>query len=715
MRIVWAVNLRHDAIRRIHGKLHARSRMEAVARLQPPVHPPSSLLMRSLGLFTLLASCLGAVPAAELAAAADLRPVALVSPADQAVLYTTVPAFQWDGAAPAQPERMGAYVIQVAADREFRRLVDEDRLAAVIRWYVPDRELPLGRHWWRVAAADHEGRAGPWSEARSFDVKPAEREMRIRAGATWPEIKRTFAAAMAEKAPVRISFDRAEYRLDPGPDRILFEFTRTNDLVVDGGGSTFVITHPVSWITLRECRRVLIKNCTLDMDPPAYTAARVLEVKDGAIETEILTGHSLPDDYPAYARDRKGMVVTPADGFAMKRGIQLVVTHAGFERMAGRRYRFRFERPETARLFSPGDVYVLDPRWLADGGGHGAVVYGGEDAVFLKLAIRTAANECLGSFYANRHAILHVRLERKDGRALSVNNGGHNHHNARLGPWIEGCLFENTGDDVCHVNGYAMGIAAQPAADRLVFHRRQPYDQYSREAALDLRPGDRLEFFQQSSGRVQAEARVVSTRAEANTVEVRIDRPVTGLVIGALVSAPGVGHAASRDPHVTQVFNASRGCNQFVFRHSVARNSRRVGVLAKGDGGLIEHNRFENLGGGGVEFWNAPFEGLGAVNYVVRDNRIVDCGRLDREHAGIWATMFKSGGDRRHRHLLIERNEIVNFPMPAMLLRDVEDAVVRDNRIEAAAPNRRGREPAEPVVQRNTANVRAEGNEITRP
>ncbi len=107
-------------------------------------------------------------------------------------------------------------------------------------------------------------------------------------------------------------------------------------------------------------------------------------------------------------------------------------------------------------------IYVLDPRWLIEGGGHGSFVGGGEDVVYLRVTIRSAANECLGSFYSDRHALLHVRLERPPGRTLSVNNGGHNHHNARTGPWVEGCLFENTGDDVCHINGYLMSVLQQP-------------------------------------------------------------------------------------------------------------------------------------------------------------------------------------------------------------------------------------------------------------
>ncbi len=649
---------------------------------------------------------LGAFLLAPLAALHAADAPGLVEPIDGAVLTTGIPHFQWQRRVTPAPAEMPSHDIQIASDRAFANVVDKDRLAAVIGWYVPDRELTPGAYWWRVAAVDARGTVGAWSAARAFSVRQPARVIEIKSGATFAEIQKAFVEA-ASGPPALVRFGKGAYRLDPGAARTFIAFKDVTDLTIDGGGASIVFPRPVGWVDLRNCRRVLVKNFTLDFDPPAYTAGRVVKVdaQAGQIEADILPGHALPTDWPVFDRDRKGMIVTEADDFAMKRGVQLVVTHAGFERLGGRRFRFKLEHAKTAGLFSVGDIYVLDPRWGGEGGGHGAFVAGGEDVVFLNLTIRSAANECLGSFYADRHAILHVKLERQPGRALSVNNGGNNHHNARTGPWIEGCLFENTGDDVCHINGYAMSVVTQPAPERLVINLHQPYDQYGAEARLDLRTGDRLVFFQRDQGRQLAEARVLSATFAQRTVEVVTDRPVQGLTTGQLSPAKKAGHA-----EITEVYNASRMCNQFVFRRNTARNGRRIGVLAKGDGGLIEENVFENLGGGGVEFWNAPFEGLAAENYVVWRNRILDCGRLKREHAAIWATLFKSGGDKLHRNLLIAGNEISGFPGTAILLRDTRDAVLRDNRVVTAPPPGATGRRADPVSLVNTAAVRLEDN-----
>jgi hypothetical protein len=533
--------------------------------------------------------------------------------------------------------------------------------------------------------------------------------LQVPKGAGFQAIRQVIAEA-AKQTPAIVKFEPGDYRLDPGELRQFIELANVNDLEIDGGGATVVFTKPVELIQLEHCSRVQVKNFIFDFDPPAYTAARVLAVdaQAGTIEAEILPGHTLPDSLPAFLRDKKGMLVSESEGYAMKRGVPLVVSHDGCEPVEGRRYRFRFERAAAARVFAVGDVYVLDPRWLGEAGGHGSAVNGGEDVVFFNLTIRSSANECLGSFYANRHAILHVRLERAAGRALSVNNGGNNHHNARTGPWLEGCLFENCGDDVCHVNGYAMAVASQPEPDRVRINYAQPYDQFGSRVKLDFRAGDRIQFYDAGQGRLVAERRVVEAVHEEKTLLVRLDHPVNGLTPGKLMPSKKADYATMDNVSVTQVFNASRMCNQFVFRHNVARNSRRIGVLAKGDGGLIEGNTFDNLGGGGVEFWNAPFEGLAAENYVVRDNRIVNCGRIARKHAAIWATMFKSGGDKLHRNLLFERNQIIGFPGSAILLNDVENAVLRDNRIQAP-PSK-----SEAIVLSNTAKVQQTGNSILR-
>lgn len=256
-----------------------------------------------------------------------------------------------------------------------------------------------------------------------------------------------------------------------------------------------------------------------------------------------------------------------------------------------------------------------------------------------------------------------------------------------------------------------MGVEGKLAPDHVRLPLRNPYDAVGSSVALDIQPGDDLQFFNRAEGRLISERKVLSVSKLEKSLDVTLDGAVGDIVTGR----PGVKRAGLKkipaDDTVTQVFDASRTCNQFVFRNNTVRNGRRIGVLAKGRGGLIENNTFEGLGGGAVEFWNAPFEGLGATDFVVRGNRIRDCGQLAREHAAIWATIFKSGSDKLHHNLLITGNEITGFPNPAILLHDVQNAVVRDNHIVCAP----GIHRLDPITLSNTATVRLENNSIKEP
>ncbi len=641
-------------------------------------------------------------------------PPKLIAPADGAELLMAVPNFSWGQVFKPTPAAMPSYHIQIAADAAFSRIVDKDTLAAVITHYVPDKPLPPGRYHWRVAGVDAAGKRGPWSQGRSFTIR-APRAVRVPAGATFRQIRETIREAAAA-GPARIVFDRATYRLDLDEPVQLFDLTDAADVTIDGNGSTVVFNRPAPVARFTTCRRILLRGFAFDYDPPTYIAGRVTAVstKAATIDVEILPNHALPDSHVRFNEDRKGLIVTADEGCAIKRGVRLVYAHEGFERIAGRRFRFRFANGKRLAPLAPGDIYVLDPRWQKAGGGGTTVsVRGGGQVVLYDLMIFGGANECLNSFYADRHAILHVQLKRGPGRVLSVNNGGNNHHNARHGPWIEGCLFENCGDDVCHVNGYAMGIDTQPAPDRIRVRIATPYDQFCIEAALDFRVGDRLCFFHRRTGRLIGERRIKAVAKKGKCLDVTLDAPIEGITPGRLLPGKGATRAAMDNASVTHLFNASRTCNQFVFRNNTALNSRRVGVLAKGDGGLIEGNRFEGLGGGGVEFWNAPFEGLGAENYVVRNNRIVNCLRLSRTHAAIWCSAFKSGASRIHRNLLIEGNQITGPRGPAADIGDAAGVVWRNNQIVRPGGDNA---PAEDLIRfRNVEGLVRQGTTIVAP
>ena len=629
---------------------------------------------------------------------------ALFKPTDNEILTSSIPQFEWQRIFDPKPAEMPSYDIQIAADRGFSQIVDEDRIAAVIDWYVPDKELDPGDYWWRVAGVDAQGSRGPWSVIRQFALKQTERVLEIPKNATFDEIQAVFAKA-AKQTPAMVKFEKGDYRLDPGKAASFIKFNNVNDLIVDGGGANITFTGFLKFVDLEHCQRVLVKNFAFDFDPLPYTAGRVLTLnpRGGTFDVEIAPGHPLPESNPHFDRDRLGMIVDPKFP-RMKRDVSLIFTHAGWRKIAERHYHFTAANPRQLRELATGDVYVLAPRIAT-----GFSLNTSDSVVFSKVTTQAIANIGFSSHYCSRLCILHCGIQLKPGRFLAANNGGHNHHNARLGPWIEGCTWENTGDDICHVNCLAMGVEEKLAPDRVRLPLRNPYDAAGAGVALDIQSGDILQFFNRADGRLVSERKVVSTAKLAKSLDVTLDRDVGEIVPDRYGAKRENMKKGPVDDAATQVFNASRTCNQFVFRNNTVRNGRRIGVLAKGRGGLIENNTFEGLGGGAVEFWNAPAEGLGAMDYIVRNNRIHDCGLITREDAAIWATLFKSGTDRLHRNLLITGNEITGFPGPAILLRDVKNAVVENNTITPAQTDSQYNNPA---TLKNTEAVQLRNNTI---
>ena len=126
-------------------------------------------------------------------------------------------------------------------------------------------------------------------------------------------------------------------------------------------------------------------------------------------------------------------------------------------------------------------------------------------------------------------------------------------------------------------------------------------------------------------------------------------------------------------------------CNQFVWRHNLARDGLRNGLVLKGAGGLVEHNRFVGLGGNGIHLGNTPFEGLAASDYAIRRNVFENCGLLAPRHPppSVYVTFLHGdGATPLHRNLLIADNLFLDNPERPIEIQAAGAVVVTGNRFE---------------------------------
>ena len=262
---------------------------------------------------------------------------------------------------------------------------------------------------------------------------------------------------------------------------------------------------------------------------------------------------------------------------------------------------------------------------------------GGEEITFLDVAAHSCTNECFTSAFTTNLAILGGGLILAPGRFKAANDGGHNHHSARIGAWVEGGRWEGAGDDTIHVSGLVFSAVQQwnGTSDgkprlRLHFLRGEPH------AAKSIQPGDVLQFLNRTTGLLFSERRVLSV-----TIDPPVDASVTGGgglggTGGVAVNAPTVvtldGYPGQLDLGViganvesaTNIYNLNVTATQFVFRGNHVRAGRRFGVLAKGQRMCVESNTFVGLGGAAVAFDYMDTEGLSARSAVVRDNIVRD-------------------------------------------------------------------------------------------
>jgi hypothetical protein len=629
----------------------------------------------------------GLLPGAEVPA--TLRVGDVDTP--EAETYMPHPHFSW--------ERSGSdaeYVIEIARDEAFRDVVDRDRIAVVPR-YVPRSALPAGTCYWRVRAIDSSGRESGWSKTEKLTVRFPETEFTVPLGATVKTVREILGRAV-ERSPAVVHFDPGEYRIDPDGAEALLPLVGASGLIVDGHGASITLTGQCNIVKLWDSQNVLVRNLVVDFDPLPYTAGRITAIdrKAGTFDIRIEPGHPDLNDNPKFLVEEKSLIYD-ARLPRLKEGLPiLITTRTNFERLDERAWRISLAAPKQHKLLEIGDVYLNAPR--------GPSAFDVQNCRHVTFQGNKAYSTCgigFSTHYASGLNLLDHAFRRKEGRFLAVQNGGTNIHNGRIGPWVEGCRFENTGDDCNHINSLVMYVLAQLDENRITL---RSFRNQCPQAKLDLRIGDELSFFDRTRGHELIRRHIESIDYTGRNIEVTLDGPV-----------PELRTNDQEDP--TQVFNASRSCGQFVFRDNTFLRGRRLGILAKGHLGLIENNRFLELGGAGVDIWNAPYEGPNADTVLIQNNLFDRCGIAGNKQNQRWsigtAVYRRDTADRWHRNLTIRGNHIIDSPTIAISLCDTQHVRVESNRIENRSLDTfRGDAPCA-ILLENTADAVLQDNQIT--
>lgn len=468
---------------------------------------------------------------------------------------------------------------------------------------------------------------------------------------------------------VRIVLDEGIYRvssLQPGnPFHLIFNGLENVTLQGVPKKTVLLFTHPdKAAIGLFGTRNVVLKDLIVDYDPLPFTQGTVVatDPEHGAFDWRPDAGYRLPKS-PFPVSGAMGVIVDRS-----RRALKAKVPDYAFIKSAvplnDGRWRLTFD-PSTAdraRFMAPGDAFVLLARLPGGTIEFNNASGGGIDGVTLHSSpgLSVLLNGC-----RDRIEVRGLQIVFKPGsdRLIASNGDGVHCGQNRKGPLIEHCLFEGLCDDGVNIYCTPARLEKELPKENAVLLSNAGHWQ----------TGDRIEFFDLAEGRILAEIPIVTLTPDAN-----------GQIKAVFDSLPAL---AGKTVHL---YNLSAAGENYIIRNNVFRNHRRHGLNLRAREGLIEHNRFIDQGGFGINISNEPGwpEGPTPSNLVIRDNYFSGGGQ-GAGYSGSEASAALRVMALKNSwlalpvvdHVKISGNEFSRPPGNVIFLGAVRHATLRDNRI----------------------------------
>ena len=634
--------------------------------------------------FTLTTLLLTAVAALAQETVEPDSAVQLISPKDGETVHMPHPHFRWQKEAGADIE--DRYRVQVARDEAFRALVVDDSLDVVSR-LVCAKPLSPGTYFWRVRREDQTR----WSKISRF-TRGNSKEYPIKKGATTQEIADVLTEAAAN-TPAKVIFEQGDYHITD-----MIPLRKVKDLIIDGNGSNLMLENRFS--DLKNCADITVCHMTVKPAREASTNVDVLAVDPAAGTLTVQVKPGFPGDFPSYFRvDKKGNTIMRVVD-EVNRGLSVTGWGSGgggkyrIEKLGSRRYRIDGLPAAELKKIRPGMVAYAKTYAGGVGKAYHVTRVTLSKVNFMGMAgtiwlgRETNANSCISCGF------LPLSPEHYTGASGVIGNG-------RIGSWYEDCRFEMGADDNVMDHTFPW-----------------PVDNIQGNVAIlknpwmwtqDIRKGDEFVLWDCMTGKKRRATRVTVLEVQdadgspmvieelnfraprrlvlsKNTEELNRE---LGRPEGASFLSPGKTSWNVLDSML--LIRLSHNNQDFVFRRNEVTGGS-AGMLNNTTRTLVAENTIRNHRGSAVHagFTHRsnplPVEGCGSRDYVIRDNKMENCGasaiRVDSD-AGI-------GGN------IIIKNNTISYsasrvPWHAISVSGNNDGVVvKDNLIQSVRPPSRG-------------------------
>ena len=518
--------------------------------------------------------------------------------------------------------------------------------------------------------------------------------------------------AAKASVPTKVVFRPGRYLLEIGAseddqDGHLFLNNATN-VVVDFNGALLICKNPLrGFFRINRSENIIVQNATIDYDPITHTEGwiRSINSKDQQIVFEVREGFPSPlAPHFKAAKSRWMGQMDPVIAGRLKRGTRNFHFYSGIEPISENRFQIqlRTESKGYFKTFDTGDRIVLLARH------RGPLFFA--DQCRQVTALELTAYNIPGVQYESRMTdalnVIRCKALIKPGAWKGGNADGVHCKSNRIGPWVEGCVFEGISDDSMVVFARPFSAIEQPSPRQFKICRLLYLNGNEPPFKNEVAAGDTVDFLDPDKGTIFATARVTAYDPESQLLEV--DRDIQGLNLG-------IGKQK------TQIWNRSMG-RGFVLKDNIIRNSRRYGVYMKGSDGLIENNTFIGLSSCAITLQNEPAAPNGPFchNVVIRNNTITDCGfeydylkNPDSAVLSIFSKMLNNQPAKSgtvHSGITIENNRFNNPEGHAMLISNVKNGSIISNVCKKIGSSDSKMSSA--IYIKSSKNVSIGGNEV---
>ncbi len=455
--------------------------------------------------------------------------------------------------------------------------------------------------------------------------------------------------------------------LAPGTYRIKSEdyipLDDFEDFILDGCGAE-IISETSYFFLLRRCRRVLVRNLTLDFDWAQFhlaTLVRVVSRKGTEMTLEFLNGPA-PRSCDVCSFNRFDPVrLTPG----VEDGMEFWAhSHELFDFRPGHipnSLTFQCTAANSEHML-PGQIYLA--RHLRQRQGAGFYVLDSEHITLRGNTIYSTMGMAHVIDGHSHHVLFDrevIRIRPGSNRFLSTDGDGIHVIRSTGYIVIQNCDFSGMGDDSINIHDCNMFISRRLSADTVLLENMGIGD-----------PGDRFDLRNPdfSPAGVQLTLKQIRTNAQG-AWELQFEE--------TLPEEVGEGH---------MLMCRSYCGDHYIIRHNHFHDHRARGLLLQTSHGLVENNLFENIQGAAIFVMleilrGSWYEGAGAEDITIRNNIFRNC------NCCTWTTTIdvmavlpdNTSQFKTFRDIRISDNAIITTKAPAVYISTCDGLTCDHNHI----------------------------------